>query len=304
MARVRRCKQYDFIYHVMIKSISEVPMFRENTDRDKYIEIMKNYMSEYGFRVYSYCFMDNHAHFIIDANGADISKFMHGINQTFAQAFNSKHGRVGHLFHDRFKSKVVDSEAYLFTLSGYIHNNPTSIKSFKTCPERYKYSSLGVYLGFRKDSFNLVDESFVMGFFSGDIKKARENYYCFIFKCTEDKMKNEAEFQNEVGEYRSERIVLERKFTPQDIMQFICKYTNTSMKILMLKYNRESKKIRALCIYLIRYYCDSTYKEICYIIGGLTLSRVAELSNFGFEIIKKGHEFGNIMDDFLIFKAA
>ncbi|WDC83583.1 transposase [Caloramator sp. mosi_1] len=57
--------------------------------------------------------MDNHAHFIIDANGADISKIMHFINYKYAMWFNKRYSRHGHLFQDRFKSKIVKDERYL-----------------------------------------------------------------------------------------------------------------------------------------------------------------------------------------------
>ena len=60
--------------------------------------------------------MDNHAHLLIDANGADISKVMHGINFSYAMYFNKKYEREGHLFKDRFKSKIVDDDRYLKTV--------------------------------------------------------------------------------------------------------------------------------------------------------------------------------------------
>jgi putative transposase len=68
---------------------------------------------------------------IIDANGADISKVMHGINQCYSQYINYRQKRHGHVFQDRFKSKVVDSKNYLFSLSAYIHNNLTELKGMK-----------------------------------------------------------------------------------------------------------------------------------------------------------------------------
>lgn len=68
---------------------------------------MAGYQENYGFKVYGFCLMDNHAHFIIDVNGADISNIMHSINFKYAQVYNRKHKRHGHLFQDRFKSKIV-----------------------------------------------------------------------------------------------------------------------------------------------------------------------------------------------------
>ena len=74
-----------------------------------------------------------------------------------------------HLFKDRFKSKIVDNDRYLKTVSLYIHNNPTDIGEFKDCPEKYAFSSLGIYIGKRRDHFNIVDYGFVMGFFGNNL---------------------------------------------------------------------------------------------------------------------------------------
>jgi putative transposase len=299
MPRANRVKNYDFIYHVMVRSISDVPLFRDDADKDRYLLYIQKYQKKLGFKVYAYCLMTTHGHIIIAANGADISKIMHGINQCYAQYFNYRHKRHGHVFQDRFKSKVVDSENYLFSLSAYIHNNPTDIGGYETCPENFKYSTLGVYLGLRNDSFGIADEDFIMGFFSGDVNKARESYYKFVMICDNENKKAHYDFKDEKSQYRSERTVLVRDFKPEDIMNFILIYTNLERKNLKWKYKRDAKESRALCIFLIRYYCDFTYKQICELLGRLTLSRVSELSEIGLELIEKDERYKNIMEDFI-----
>ncbi|MDV3427084.1 MAG: transposase, partial [Bacillota bacterium] len=263
MCRTFRIKDDDFIYHVMGRSISDIPLFRDDKDKDRYLFYIKKYQKKFDFKVYAYCLMKTHAHILVDANGADISKFMHGINQSYAQYFNNRYDRHGHVFQDRFKSKVVGDENYLFTVSAYIHNNPTDIEGYENCPEEYKYSTFGVYLGLKEDIYGIVDEEFIMGFFNKDIKKAREKYYKFVMKCDDEYMKMQHEFKNEKGEYRSERSVLVREFKAEEVRNFIVKYTDVDEKMLKWKYKRKAKECRALCIFLIRYYCNFTYKEIC-----------------------------------------
>lgn len=262
MCRPIRIKDEDFIYHVMMRSISDIPLFRNDKDRDRYLFYVKKYQRKFDFKVYVYCLMTTHAHLLIDANGADISKFMHGINQSYAQYFNKKYNRHGHVFQDRFKSKVVQDEGYLFTVSAYIHNNPTGIEGYEKCPEDYKYSTLRIYLGLEDDEDSLVDEEFIMGFFNKNVKKAREKYYKFVMKCDDEYMKLHHEFKDEKGEYRSER------------------------------------KSGLVC-FLIRYYCYFTFKGIYSIIGEITLSRVSEISNIGLELIENNTLYKNIKEDFL-----
>lgn len=78
MPRMARLKGCDCSYHIMVRSISEVPLFKENSDKDRYLKTLKKYQDVFKFKLYGYCLMNNNAHFIIYANGADISKIMDG----------------------------------------------------------------------------------------------------------------------------------------------------------------------------------------------------------------------------------
>jgi DNA modification methylase len=143
-----------------------------------------------------------------------------------------------------------------------------------------------------------------MGFFSGNVKRAREYYYKFVIVCDNENKKAHYDFKDEKSQYRSERTVLERNFKPGEIVDFIVKYTNIDKKMIRWKYKREAKESRALCIFLIRYYCDFTYKQICSVIGRLTLSRVTELSKIGLGLIEKDERYKNIMEEFIKGNAA
>lgn len=304
MPRHKRIKQFDFIYHVMVRSISEIPLFKDDDDKDKYLLYVQKYQKQFGFKVYGYCLMTTHGHFIIDANGSDISKLMQGINLSYATYYNYRHKRHGHLFQDRFKSEVVANEKYLFNLSAYIHNNPTDIAGYETCPEKFKYSTLGMYLGLENNLFGIADEEFIMGFFSNNVKRAREKYFSFVMACNDESMIEHYEFKDEKSEYRSERTVLERDFKAQEVMEFIVAYTNVEKKMLKWKYKRGAMECRALCIFLIRYYCDYSYKQICGLVGRLTLTRVSKLSNLGLKLIEEDNRYKNIMQDFIKYSAA
>ena len=49
---------------------------------------------------------------------------MKHVNASYAIYFNRKYKRSGHLWQGRFKSWYVTDESYLYTLTGYIENNP------------------------------------------------------------------------------------------------------------------------------------------------------------------------------------
>ncbi|MEW9096937.1 MAG: transposase [Clostridiaceae bacterium] len=299
MARCARFKTNDAIFHVMIKSIPEINLFGLDCDKEMYLDILKFYQQIYHFKVYSYCLMSNHGHFIIDCNGADISRVMHSINFKYALNFNKKHNRNGHLFRERFKSKVINSERYLLTASAYIHRNPVDIIGYKDSPENYKYSSLAVYLGLRNDPKGILDEDFVMQLFSSNVKKARKKYKKFIYLCDDKKLKYEEDYENTKKEYSSDREIITRDWNPQEILKFISNEIGVEC-ISSLKTN-DSNIIhaRAVSAVLLRGLCNLTCSDISQILGDIPLYMVSKLCRIGVKILYERRQFENVLNNFI-----
>jgi putative transposase len=92
------------------------------------------------FTVIAYCLMPNHYHLQIKQNSdVPISVLIKNLSTSYSKYFNIRHKRVGNLFQDIFKAKLIDSDAYHLYLTAYIHNNPPE-------PSSYPYSSLREYL--------------------------------------------------------------------------------------------------------------------------------------------------------------
>jgi len=65
MPRLARLKGYDCAYHIMVRSISEVCLYKKNLDKDRYLKTLKKYQDVVDFKAYGYCLMDTHAHFTL-----------------------------------------------------------------------------------------------------------------------------------------------------------------------------------------------------------------------------------------------
>ncbi|MGH4140662.1 transposase [Clostridium sp.] len=299
MARKARQKSEYAIFHIMCKSITGIDLFVDEDDKKEYLLLVKKYKELYNFKVYGYCIMDNHLHMLIDSNGSDISNVMQGINFSYVMYYNKKYKRKGHLFKERFKSIIVNNERYLRTVSLYIHNNPTDIAGYKTCPEKYAFSSLGTFLGKRRDSFKLVDYVFVMSLFGDNLKNARKNYYNLIFKRNEEKLKEEIEFEDEKTDFRFGRKVLIRSFKLEDILEFVTTRTNISKAMINVKYKRNLAETKALIIVLTRSLCNFKSSDISKILGNISHSRVSKLSTIGIEFIGIKGKHENIIEDFI-----
>ena len=239
--------------------------------------------------------MDNHLHLLLDSNGADISLIMHGINFTYARYFNKKYKREGHLFKDRFKSKIITSDRYLITASAYIHNNPTDIHGFGDCPEKYKYSSLAVYLGLISDPFELVDSSFVLALFGSNFKQARQRYYKFVFKCDINE-KEDIEFENEGTLYASQRIILARNLESEQVIDYVSKEMDTPKAMFYTKHSKKHTEARALLVVLLKNACNLNSARICSILGNITQSNVSRLVGVGLKLLEANKNYNLIFE--------
>jgi hypothetical protein len=104
---------------------------------------------------------------------------MKGLNVSYVQYFNKKHGCCGHLFQGRFKSEIVDTDSYLLQASKYIHLNPVTAKMVRS-PIDYPWSSYGIYLGQRYDTFSLLNTALILGLATLDLNSAASAYQSFV----------------------------------------------------------------------------------------------------------------------------
>ena len=120
MPRAARIKDPTAIYHTMSRSITEFDMFPDDSDKERFLDLLQKYKEKYQCKVYGYCLMTNHYHLIIDTCGFDISKFMKSLNQSYVKYINKKYKRRGHLLTERFNSKIISTNDYMMTVSAYI----------------------------------------------------------------------------------------------------------------------------------------------------------------------------------------
>jgi REP element-mobilizing transposase RayT len=92
----------------------------------------------------AYVLMGNHYHLLLRTQRANISKSMQWLGVTYTNRFNSRNSHCGHLFQGRFKSMLVQNDAYLLQLSYYIHRNPVSAGMAKHL-SHYRWSSYANY---------------------------------------------------------------------------------------------------------------------------------------------------------------
>lgn len=115
--------------------------------------------------------MGNHYHLLLKTNRANLSKSMQWLGVTYTRRFNLRHFRSGHLFQGRFKSIIVQNDAYLMQLSCYIHRNPLRAGIAKRLAD-YRWSSYKAYAYGEKASEWLITTPIFSQFKGRDKHKA------------------------------------------------------------------------------------------------------------------------------------
>jgi putative transposase len=68
--------------------------------------------------------MNTHYHLVLETTRVALSDGMKRLHGVYAQAFNERHGRTGHLFGDRFWSSFIESEEHFAAACWYVVYNP------------------------------------------------------------------------------------------------------------------------------------------------------------------------------------
>jgi REP element-mobilizing transposase RayT len=112
------------IYHVFARGNDRRPVFVDDADRYAYLMILSEVCGQAEWTRLAHCLMNNHVHLLLETPLPNLSEGMQRIQSRYAQRFNRRHDRSGHLFQGRFKSVRVVSDAQLITVTRYIAMNP------------------------------------------------------------------------------------------------------------------------------------------------------------------------------------
>ncbi|EYE88751.1 hypothetical protein Q428_06375 [Fervidicella metallireducens AeB] len=295
MPRVARVKDNYSINYIVVKGTSDAPLFRDENDMVEYLELLKKYKDVYGFKIYAYCIMREYGHFIINPCGADISNIMSSINIGYSGKYNRKYNRHGHVFYERFRSKIVKDDLELKALTLYIHNSPSQLETYEEHPEKYEYSSLGLYIGAR-DDFDLVDKEFVMEFI-GESTKARKKYLELVSQYDAEKIIQEMETFSKISNERYYAKEASVQINIEDILDFISNHTGVSRLRLHSKYIKESKDIRAITAFILKNYYHLKNDEICKILGDISSSKVSKMFLEGLKLVEENKEYNYLVEE-------
>jgi REP element-mobilizing transposase RayT len=121
-------------------------IFLDDTDFMTFEQLLGEVVAQFAIECWNYCVMPNHYHATLRPSRPNLSAALKQLNSEYAQWWNRRHGRVGHVFQGRFKDQVVDREEYLRALSRYVALNPVRA-GLVSAPEEWRWGSYRALAG-------------------------------------------------------------------------------------------------------------------------------------------------------------
>ena len=130
MARKLRVEYPGAVYHVMNRGDRREPIFRDDADRQRFVNTLGEACGKTGWQVHALCLMPNHFHMVLETPRGNLVAGMKWFLGTYTGRFNRRHKLFGHLLSGRYKALIVDGSrnGYLKALCDYVHLNPARAK--------------------------------------------------------------------------------------------------------------------------------------------------------------------------------
>lgn len=182
MPRKSRIDAAGALHHIMARGIEGSLIFRNDSDRDDFLNRLGELTREAEARCLAWALMGNHFHLLMKTGKEPLARVMQRLQTGYAVSYNRRHRRQGHLFQNRYKSILCQEDPYLLELVRYIHLNPVRAKTVATLNEldRYAYSGHSAILGVCQNDWQ--DTQGVLRLFDQRESTARRRYRRFVEK--------------------------------------------------------------------------------------------------------------------------
>ena len=153
-----------------LRTAGPIEMFRDDTDRMDFCGRLARTIRRFGWTCRAFCLMTTHYHLLLDVADNRLQPGMHRLNGQYAQEFNHRHGRSGHLHGDRYASELVQTDGHMLRAFRYIVRNPVRAGLCDN-PADWLWSSYRGTAGL-DGAFAFVDDRPIRAYFGRDAEDA------------------------------------------------------------------------------------------------------------------------------------
>jgi putative transposase len=131
--------------HITQRGVDRRETFSCSEDRLTYLNLLRQNLEDTEVRILAYCLMSNHLHLVaVPAREDSMSVLVRRVHSRYAQYFNSRAGRTGHLWQNRFYGCML-AASHLWTAISYVERNPIRARMVRRA-EDYQWSSAVAHL--------------------------------------------------------------------------------------------------------------------------------------------------------------
>lgn len=168
MGRAWRIEYEGALYHLMSRGNDGQHIYLNNADRNLFLKTVSEMSERFKLDILAYVLMSNHYHLLVRTRRANLKKAMQWFGTTYTRRFNNRNSKSGHLFQGRYKSLLVQNDAYVMQLSCYIHRNPLRAGIVNRLID-YQWSSYPVY-AYAKKGPDWLSTEVIWSYFKGPNK--------------------------------------------------------------------------------------------------------------------------------------
>lgn len=180
MPRKTRIDAPGALHHIIIRGIERRAIFEDPQDYQNFIERLGNILTDSLTPCYAWALLTNHVHLLLRTGMVPLATVMRRVLTGYAQQFNRRHHRHGHLFQNRYKSFLCEEDPYLLELVRYIHLNLIRAGVVKDLKALNSYPRSGHSVLMGKVKHGWQDTDYVLGMFGKTVQAARKCYFRFV----------------------------------------------------------------------------------------------------------------------------
>ena len=309
MARPLRLEFPGAVYHITARGNARQDVYLDDDDRREFLRLLARESEQQRWQCYAYCLMGNHYHLLIETPEPNLVRGMRRLQGVYTQAFNRRHGRVGHLFQGRYKSILVDRDAYGLELCRYIVLNPVRA-GWVSEPGDWPWSSYLETAG-ETSSLSWLKRDWVLGQFAEDGTAAGNAYAHFVAqgiggRSPWEDLRGQIWLGSEIFREKMERALRGRDLTgvpsrqrqPNrptvgEVIESVCGVYAVSMESLLSRVNREAFEC---AVYLLRRAANRPLREVAELMG-ISAPRVSQIQN-AVESAAAKERFGRLLNHY------
>jgi REP element-mobilizing transposase RayT len=179
MSRRLRTEFSGALWHITSRGVEKRNIFLDNRDRREFLSVLGRAVELNRWCLYAYVLMSNHYHLLLTTPEPTLSRGMQRLGSLYAEHFNRRYTRWGHLFGGRFKAHLVQSDNHLLTTARYVVLNPVRAGITATAAE-WPWSSYAATAGLTRAPHWLAVDALLMRFHPTDRDTATSYYREFV----------------------------------------------------------------------------------------------------------------------------